>query len=153
MYKYNNVSYASMQEVAFAKFLDKNNIKFEPHPQLKGCRFYNKRDDAKTDFLLTDYNLYVEVKGEMTLFEVNKMKYIYAFTDYNYYVMQMTCEDWVSPDDGTKDKIPHDTNIQEDEILKLVSGKMTAEGLCKVSRKRLYDYIATRERDIANWIK
>lgn len=62
-YKYNNVSLDGTWELTFAQYLDKNNIKWErPH---KGFEYIwnNDKHIYYPDFYLTDYNVYIEIKG------------------------------------------------------------------------------------------
>ena len=62
-YKYNNVSLDGSWELLVAQYLDFNNIKWErPH---KGFEYIwnNDKHIYYPDFYLTDYNMYIEVKG------------------------------------------------------------------------------------------
>lgn len=62
-YKYNNVSLDGSWELLVAQYLDFNNIKWErPH---KGFEYIwnNDKHTYYPDFYLTDYNMYIEVKG------------------------------------------------------------------------------------------
>lgn len=56
---YKNIWMRSSWEIAYAKYLDKNNIKWKYEPK----RFYFKNCTYTPDFYLPEKDLYIEIKG------------------------------------------------------------------------------------------
>lgn len=74
-----------------------HNEVFGTHIKIDGIPF-NKGGQHEVDFRLVSSKgeeLFVEVKGEMTLLEINKLQYLLNETSYNFYVLQLTEIDWI----------------------------------------------------------
>ena len=147
---------ASKLEKIFADFLTNNNIKYVSQKTVNNCPF-NRGGKYKIDFYLPDYDLYIEVKGQMTMYQVNVLRYCSEYLGKNYYILQMTSEDWIGPYScsglkNIRSKIMQDTATQFNEILDLSQNRITTDELCKRSKIRLEKYIAYRNGDISRWI-
>ena len=98
----------------------------------------------------------MEIKGEMTYLEVNKLRYLLDHTPYNFYILQLTEIDWIKPFERSKFKrkilkSKDDFETQIDELIGFVEGTFSAEQLTKSSRKRLMSYIKYRGKDLKRW--
>ena len=101
--------------------------------------------------------LYVEIKGQMTYLEVNKLRYLLGLRR-NFYILQLTEIDWDEQYNkdkhGTKfQKSKQDFHNQIDELVKFVEGEISGKELNDKSIKRLNDYIEYRNDDIKRWKK
>lgn len=113
---------------------------------------FNKRKDYKCDFYIKERDLYVEVKGFMTLYAVNKLLYLQNHSGVNFYILQTTEEDWITPHDGSCSiKEKNEKNI-EIQIKELLDKSIPTEELVARSKQRLNDYIEFRKGDIERWI-
>lgn len=122
---------------------------------------YTKSKKHKVDVVLTsriDRNnkLYVEIKGQMTYLEVNKLRYLQEIFPNNFYILQLTDLDWMDPYTGqsSKDafeKSKKDFETQVKELIDFVIGDVTCDELSNRSKKRLKDYIDYRENDLERW--
>ena len=131
----------------------------EIHPKVSECVF-NSGGHA-VDFLLKEYNLYIEVKGYMTLYAINKMKYLERLLNGSgswYYIFQATEESWIHPfDDVTISKGQRNKHCREnvsaqcEELKKLKAGEISAEELAQRSKVRLENYIWHRSGDLSRW--
>lgn len=118
-----------------------------------------KSNKHKVDLILKNSKgekLYVEIKGEMTYLEVNKLRYLLDHTPYNFYILQLTEIDWIKPFERSKFKrkilkSKDDFETQIDELIGFVEGTFSAEQLTKSSRKRLMSYIKYRGKDLKRW--
>lgn len=126
-------------------------------PSLQGCVF-ERGGKYTPDFLLNDYNLYIEVKGWMSLYAVNMLLYCHRMLNGPlwYYVFQGTEEGWMNPFDEMNCTNPTqlcEQNIQKQfqELEGLKTGKVTAQELSLLSRKRLENYIWHRNGDLSRW--
>lgn len=130
---------------------------FSAHEKIDNVAF-NKRGKHDVDLVLTSRNgdkLYVEVKGQMTFLEVNKLKYLLGL-DYNFYILQLTELDWITPyvkaeHKSEFKKSKSDFELQIGELVKFVKGELTGEELSKESLKRLNDFVDCRSHDLENW--
>lgn len=81
-FEYKGIKFQGSWEVAFAKYLDNKNIKWErPHKTYKYV-FENENHRYLPDFYLPEYNLYIEIKGYPTKRDFSKWE---QFTD-NLYI-------------------------------------------------------------------
>lgn len=147
----------SKTEEDFERFLRKNKIKYKSQYKIEGAPF-NRRNYHLVDFYLPELDLYVEVKGFMTLYQVNVLTYLSKYSGKHFYILQVTEEDWIRPyskeiDGSLSNKFIENKEIQYNEILKLQKGKYTAKELNKLSFKRLNQYIKHRSKDLDRWIK
>ena len=96
------------------------------------------------DLVLTSRNgdrLYVEIKGQMTYLEVNKLKYLLGLRR-NFYILQLTEIDWIQPYDANGNiskfqKSKDDFHTQINELVAFVNGRETGEYLKQKSKERL----------------
>lgn len=137
----------------------KNNRDFKLHQKIDDIPF-NKKRKHEVDIVLTSHNgnkLYVEIKGQMTYIEVNKLKYLHLqHVPYNFYILQLTEIDWIEPYDKVKHKsMPRksksDFEKQIEELVEFVNGTITGEELSARSNRRLSDFIEYREKDLETW--
>ncbi|MDY6397113.1 MAG: hypothetical protein SPL22_05220 [Treponema sp.] len=89
----------SANEEAFKSFLEKNNIEYKI-PSKKEYSItdipFNKTKVYRPDFYLPEKDLYIEIKGFMTLFNVNKLLYLLRKRlPTNFCILQMTDETWI----------------------------------------------------------
>ena len=61
--RYNNIYMRSSYEIAYAKYLDKNNIKWLYEPKAFELLVNGKETTYTPDFYLPDLNRYIEIKG------------------------------------------------------------------------------------------
>lgn len=66
VHEYNGIKLYGMWEVNYAKWLDKNNIKWRRPTETFVYYFNNKKHRYTPDFYLLDSNEYIEVKGYKT---------------------------------------------------------------------------------------
>jgi hypothetical protein len=97
----------------------------------------------------------VEIKGQMTYLEVNKLRYLLGLRR-NFYILQLTEIDWMEPYcmsiHGSKfQKSKKDFENQIEELVKFVNGQISGKELTKRSIKRLKDYVEYRSHDIERW--
>ena len=120
-----------------------------------------KSNRHKVDLILKNDlgdKLYVEIKGEMTYLEVNKLRYLIDSTPYNFYILQLTEIDWIKPFEKSSFKrkslkSKDDFEKQIDELIGFVRGTISGGELSEKSRKRLNRYIRYRGSDIKRWIE
>lgn len=119
---------------------------------------FNKRKKHAVDLVLKSHNgheLFVEIKGQMTYLEVNKLLYLHR-TPLNFYILQLTEIDWIEPYDKSKhksmkQKSKDDFEKQIDELVDFVKGTVSGKELSERSIKRLNDYIDFRKKDLEVW--
>lgn len=135
----------------------KHGQNFIMHEKIDNIAF-NKRKKHEVDLVLTSRNgekLFVEIKGEMTYLEVNKLQYLLGLRRH-FYILQLTEIDWIEPYDenvyGSKyQKSKKDFYDQIDELVKFVNGEETGEHLKQKSIERLEKWINYRSNDIERW--
>ena len=133
------------------------NDNFAFHQKIDNVLF-NESKKHDVDLVLTSRNgerLYVEIKGQMTYLEVNKLKYLLGLRR-NFYILQLTEIDWINPYDenGNKSKFQKtkdDFEIQIEELVDFVNGGKTGEQLKQKSKERLEDWINYRATDLERW--
>lgn len=119
---------------------------------------FNKGKKHEVDLVLSSRSgvkLYVEVKGQMTYLEVNKLRYLLGLRRH-FYILQLTEIDWIEPYDKSKhgskyQKSKKDFEDQIEELVKFVNGELTGKELSERSSKRLDDYIENRSHDLERW--
>ena len=113
----------------------------------------------KCDIYLPKGNIYIEVKGFMTIYAMAKMAWL-CRQDFNYYIFQGTESEWDpwlgSPMDGTKPSIDTEAGKLRAQIAHQVAelGHLIAHDsreISKLSLLRLEDYIRIRMREYAAW--
>ena len=148
----------SANEDAFKSFLEKNNIEYKI-PSKKEYSItdisFNKTKVYRPDFYLPEKDLYIEIKGFMTLFNVNKLLYLLRKRlPTNFCILQMTDETWIPEiyKDKTltsiNKKIDKSIETQFDEIKNL-----SAQELHDISLKRLEAYIELNKRELEDWLR
>ena len=135
---------------------------FEFFKEIDNITFTNSKKH-KVDVMLTsrkDRNkkLYVEIKGQMTYLEVNKLKYLLNETGKDFFILQLTDLDWMNPYTGQSakdafEKSKKDFETQVQELVDFVKGEVTCSELSERSKKRLQDYIDYRDNDLERWRK
>lgn len=147
----------SKNELLFESFLKSHNVNY-----VVPCKdsFYisdvafNKNGIYKPDFYLPDKNLYIEVKGFMTVYTVNKLYYLLQLLPENFCILQMTEDDWIKgllfdeSISSKKARLERSCEIQFNEILQLPNKQ-----LHDLSYKRLSEYICTRQEEYQTWIR
>ena len=148
----------SANEESFKSFLEKNNIEYKI-PTKKEYSItdipFNKTKVYRPDFYLPEKDLFIEIKGFMTLFNVNKLLYLLKKRlPTNFCILQMTDETWIPEiyQDKTltsiNKKIDKSIETQFDEIKKL-----SAQELHDISLKRLEAYIELNKRELEEWLR
>lgn len=118
-----------------------------------------KSNKHKVDLILKNKmgdELYVEIKGEMTYLEVNKLRFLLNETPYDFYILQLTEIDWIKPYEksGFKRKIlksKDDFEKQIGELVDFMEGNVSGAELSNSSKKRLKNYIYYRSKDLRKW--
>lgn len=121
---------------------------------------FNKGKKHDVDLILTSRDgnkLYVEIKGQMTYLEVNKLRYLLGLRRH-FYILQLTEIDWIESYDKSKhgskyQKSKKDFEDQIEELVKFVNGELSGKELSDLSIKRLNDYIEYRSQDLDRWKK
>lgn len=134
-----------------------SNVHFTFHQKIDNVLF-NERKKHDVDLVLTSCNgdkLYVEIKGQMTYLEVNKLKYLLGLRR-NFYILQLTEIDRINPYDENVyrskfQKSKDDFELQIGELVDFVNGGESGEHLKQKSQERLYNWINYRATDIERW--
>ena len=130
-------------------------------PKLDYTGLYQTRKAAVADLYLPDANIFVEVKGQMTLHQVAKMLYLTAQAGIGYYVYQGTEEDWDPTLDAlipVSDPLPDSTSeakrkaynrrFQQAELVRLAGTKGLEAQVSRATAGRLRAYAAFFERHL-----
>jgi len=146
--------------------LEQHKVEFVPQQRIPVESWPWKRPRShapKCDFFLPQGNLYVEVKGFMTIHAMAKMSWFCRQKDIRYYIFQGTEEDWSpyieSPLSMEPYPVPEskqrrrEQNIthQTRELVWLVSNN-SARG-SSLSLARLKEYITIRISEYEKWNK
>jgi len=147
----------SKNEDRFERFLVENKIEYKI-PTKKEYSIdnipFNKTHVYKPDFYLPEKDLYIEIKGYMTLFTVNKLMYLLKKRlPSNFCILQMTDETWIS-------EIYHDNTFSsiEKKIEKSIEKQLSeiknlsSQELHDISVKRLEDYIKLNNQEFGQWM-
>ena len=135
--------------------LDEN---IEHQPEIGNCPF-NKNGVHNADYLLKSEKgeeLYIEIKGQMTYSEVNKLKFLHQYSSKSIYILQLTEIDWIEeylPDSNQSkmQKSKSDFDIQLGELMKFYHGQKTAKQMATISKRRLKKFLKIRKQDINRW--
>lgn len=130
---------------------------FSVHEKIANVAF-NKSKKHVVDLVLRSHDggkLYVEIKGQMTYLEVNKLRYLLGLRRH-FYILQLTEIDWKEPYNkdrhGSKfQKSKKEFDDQIEELVKFVNGEITGKEMSEMSIKRLDDYIEYRSKDLERW--
>ncbi len=136
----------SNTEKNFEKFLQENHINYVYQYMIENVPFTSSHKHA-VDFYLPDYDLHIEVKGFMTHCATTILSYLLESYPKNFYILQVTEEDWMEPYDSTKHrtkaaKLRSNVANQYAEILAMTKGEIAPDELQQRSIARLSDYIA-----------
>jgi hypothetical protein len=150
----------SANEDELAKFLSDNGVSASrpilgsTSALLNYSALYGVTKKYVPDFWLESANLYIEVKGQMTLHQVSKLIYVLEAGRVNLYLYQATEEDWdptieplvpvagSCPDSRFEAKRKkYNKDLQQREILYLSSNVTAVERVNKVTLARLRAYI------------
>lgn len=131
-------------------------VKFKWQEPIERCPFV-KRGKHKVDFYLKDPELYIEVKGWMSYASVNELEYLLRHSGKNFYILQVTNEDWMEMYEEKKHKsiakkIAQNEKLQLEEIAKFVNGELKAQEMVELSLKRLEEFKVLRSGDIQRWL-
>ena len=113
---------------------------YELHKVIDNIPF-TKRKKHEVDFLFKSSNggeLYVEIKGQMTYMEVNKLRFLLEYSNLDFYILQLTEIDWIKPYKANEferefQKSKEDFYTQIEELIGFVNGNVTGEELSKRS--------------------
>lgn len=123
---------------------------------------FTKSKKHNVDLMLTSRKdaskLYVEIKGMMTYLEVNKLEFLLKESGKDFYILQLTELDWITPYRGktaraASIKSRSDFEIQVKELVDFVNGSLSGEELSYISKQRLENFIDYRSKDIKRWKK
>ena len=131
----------------------------ECQPEIDDCVF-EEGGKYTADFYLRDIDLFIEVKGYMTVFEANKYQYVFALDNKNYYLFHAYNEDWFgeSVDINKSVRDIHEelyqTQLEELRALLTCNGNGPKKAVAELSdkcRARLAAYIKLRSHDLEKW--
>jgi hypothetical protein len=133
-----------------------NNIELESQKviPIDNCPWKNSNKiSSKCDIYLPQADLYIEVKGFMTIFAMAKMSW-FCKQNINYYIFQGTEEDWSLNIGNIIDENYKSENIRpkyklfeynfEYQIKEIVAINKSKENVSKISLLRLKDFIKKR---------
>ena len=130
----------SNNEKIFEQWLIDNNVEYEYQPIIENVAF-TKSGKYKADFKVYTRNkseyVIVEIKGFMTYEAVNKLKYLLFNHPENFYIFQMTEQDWLHL--PIKDSI----DVQLSNLLVFIENRHPEE-LNATSCELLYKYITSK---------
>ena len=136
-----------MKTISDIKFRQKKEYSIDNIP-------FNKFHVYKPDFYLPEKDLYIEIKGYMTLFTVNKLMYLLKKRLLsNFCILQMTDETWIyeiyhnTALSSINKKIEKSIEKQFDEIKNL-----SARELHDISLRRLEAYIELNKKEFETWL-
>ena len=143
--------------------LDKNNIDYQtqiPVPiSTWPWKTSRSRTSPKCDIFLPNCNVYIEVKGFMTMEAISKLAFL-SQRDFKYYIFQGTEYEWnpsiQSPinyvQNGSNSKILND-NIkhQINELCIICQNNEFMNNISRISIERLRDFISTKINQYASW--
>lgn len=120
------------------------------------------RTPPKSDFYLPEYNLYIEVKGFMTIEAMSKMKFL-SKQKLNYYIFQCTefewnpflCNNITGNDKSIKNNKSKSVQLQiniNEQISELCcKNKNYLNNISQVTEVRLDDFIRTKVNQFISW--
>jgi len=132
----------SKLEDRFESFLIENNIKYEKQKEIPVNVPWSKRK-SKCDFHLIDIDLYIEVKGFMTLESMFKIYYLMSQKSINYILLQMTegVSLFMEEDLSVKENVKINIDRQFEGILNIYNGKRTIEDIQYASMMSLQGFV------------
>lgn len=135
-------------------------VKVETQVEIQDCPFV-AHWKHKVDFVVENNRgerLYVEVKGWMSYTSVNELRYLLECSGENFYILQVTNEDWMGLYEkvkygSVKNKIQTNKMAQYDEVNGFVNGRISAQEMRRVSLDRLKAFVNVRNGDLNRWKK
>lgn len=144
-------------ECFLAHVLTKFGIAYEDHWKMVAPCAFNADSARESDFYLPEYDLYIEVKGTMTLFEHNKLSWLVEESGEKVYVFVDDNEDWDGLCDTRLETATQKKRFilekQIKELKALKSGALKVDDLVNLSKLRLNEYAITRSADKIRWNK
>lgn len=145
-------------ECLVAHYFDNLRIKYKLHVNLPIECPFNKNLKRQCDFYLPKYNLYIEIKGMLTLSEINKIMWLQRCSGVKVHVFVLDNEDWDGYcEEREKGKSTEKKKLilkkQIDEIRALKENRIAVCDLVKLSELRILEYAITRSADIIRWNK
>jgi hypothetical protein len=145
--------------------LTRNGIHFETQKPVPIDHYPWKTNRSKTspkcDIYLTDFDLYIEIKGFMTYHAVSKLSFL-SRQNFKYYIFQGTELQWnptidtflnftdISNSNETK-KINFNINHQIQELINLKPRSEFVNNISQISLKRLKNYIEIKIEEYKTW--
>lgn len=150
----------SKLEESLSKTLGESGVYTQSHQRL----YFNtkipwsNKDYVVPDIFIPHTNLYIEVKGFMTIEAMTKLVWIAKNSPYPYYIFQGTEIDWLNSDcgyatAGTKKKRMADNfDYQVNEILRVINEYSELEyfSLNWLSIRRVEEFIEAKIREYEN---
>ena len=145
--------------------LTKNGINFEIHKPvpIEKCPWQTLRSKTapKCDIYLSDFDLYVEVKGFMTYRAVSKLSYL-SRQNFKYYIFQGTEFQWDptidtyldfsnAASDKETEKLKFNINHQIQELINLKLHPDFLNNISHITLKRLKNYIDIKIKEYISW--
>ena len=144
-------------ECFLAHALSKLGIGYEDHWEMSSQCAFNAASAREADFYLPEYDLYIEVKGTMTLFDHNKLSWLVEESGEKVYVFVDDNEDWDGLCDTRLETATQKKRFilvkQIKELKALKAGALKVDDLVKLSKLRLHEYVITRSADNIRWDK
>ena len=130
---------------------------FQIQYEVKGCPF-NKNFKHKVDFFLPALDLYIEVKGSYTYYEINKLRWLDEHNHLKLFIFAYDNPDWgkesyrFEDDSSAREFVKKIMKEQFEDIKGLVENSKTVKDVVKNSKNRLADYLKNRTtRDFEYW--
>lgn len=143
-----------------------NKINFETHKPVPLDNYPWKTNRSMTspkcDIYLTDFDIYIEVKGFMTYQAVSKLSYL-SKQDFKYYIFQGTEFEWnpfidtnittYNESINLKNSAKLENNIkhQLDELINLKQDSDFYKKISTITLSRLKHYISVKISEYQNW--
>lgn len=112
------------------------------------------RKAPTVDLYLPDADVYVEVKGFMTIYAMAKMAWLAQHPDFRYYVLQLSETDWEPRDGSISSSLPVNVPVdtyQFEELAWLRRHPEHGHRCNRASRDRLAKYIKVRTAEFQAW--
>ena len=157
--KYDHRRNLPKTEMGFEEFLISNGVQAARQFPVLGCPFVkNKAGKHEADYRIQNAKgdeLFIEVKGSLTYFEVNKLLFLTEVYKRPFYILEVTNEDWMgacgNERGATGKKIAGVTLQQYEEIRQFWMGNKSAQEMNDLASTRLHQYIEVRNNDLKVW--
>ena len=120
--------------------------------EIKDCPF-NKNFKHKVDFYLPAQDLYIEVKGSYTYYEINKLRWLDERKHLKLFIFAYDNSDWgvelyrYEDDSSAREFTERIMKEQFEDIKDLVKKSKTVEDVVKKSQSRLAGYLKNRTKN------